>query len=102
MTAHLLGAPIEDAPKLFGWAEDIMHSDLPVYLRTERGVGFHGAFPEYAAFVDHLIDERLDPADTHDDAIKRIVNGIVEDQAPGDLPAKDVIFMIVLTCRSAG
>jgi cytochrome P450 len=73
-----------------------------VYLRTERGVGFHGAFPEYAAFVDHLIDERLDPADRHDDAIKRIVNGIVEDHAAGDLPAKEVIFMITSTLLLGG
>ena len=79
-----------------------MHSDLPVYLRTERGVGFHGAFPEYAAFVDGLIDERLDPAAKHDDAIKRIVDGIVEDQAAGDLPAKDVIFMITSTLLLGG
>jgi cytochrome P450 len=102
VTAHLLGAPVEDAPRLYGWAEDIMHSDLPVYLRTSRGVGFHGAFPEYAAFVDHLIDERLDPSDTHDDAIKRIVDGVVEDQAAGALPAKDVIFMIVSTLLLGG
>ena len=102
VTAHLLGAPIEDAARLYGWAEDIMHSDLPVYLRTSRGVGFHGAFPEYAAFVDHLIDERLDPSDTHDDAIKRIVDGVVEEQAAGALPAKDVIFMIVSTLLLGG
>jgi cytochrome P450 len=102
VTAHLLGAPVADAPKLFGWAEDIMHSDLPVYLRTERGVGFHGAFPEYAAFVDQLIEERLDPADTHDDAIKRIVDGIVAEQGAGDVPAKDVIFMIVSTLLLGG
>jgi cholest-4-en-3-one 26-monooxygenase len=102
VTAHLLGAPIEDAPKLFGWAEDIMHSELPVYLRTSRGVGFHGAFPEYAGFVDGLIDERLDPADNHDDAIKRIVDGIVEEQADGAHSAKDVIFMIVSTLLLGG
>lgn len=79
-----------------------MHSDLPVYLRTSRGVGFHGAFPEYAAFVDHLIDERLDPSDTHDDAIKRIVDAVVEEQAAGAMPAKDVIFMIVSTLLLGG
>jgi len=102
VTAHLLGAPVEDAALLFGWAEDIMHSELPVHLRTSRGVGYHGAFPEYAAFVDHLIDERLDPADHHDDAIKRIVEALAAEPAAIDTHARDLTFMIVSTLLLGG
>ncbi len=103
VTAHVVGAPIEDAGRLFGWAEDIMHSELPVYMRTSRGVGYHGAFPEYSAFVDGLIDDRLDPASRHDDAIKRIVDGIGQEQ-PGADPeyTRGMIFMIVSTLLLGG
>jgi cytochrome P450 len=101
--AHLLGAPVADAGRLFGWAEDIMHSELPVYMRTSRGVGYHGAFPEYSAFVDSLIDERLAPDSRRDDAIKRIVDGINLEHAEVD-PAygRGMIFMIVSTLLLGG
>jgi cytochrome P450 len=103
VTAHILGAPVEDAGRLFGWAEDIMHSELPVRLRTSRGVGYHGAFPEYAAFVDGLIDDRLVPGSAHDDAIKRIVDGILTDGSDTDpAQARDLTFMIVSTLLLGG
>jgi cytochrome P450 len=100
--AHLLGAPVEDAGRLFTWAEEIMNSEFTTTLRTERGVGYHGAFPEYAAFVDHLITERLDGASGHDDAIARIVAAIGEDGGEDPAEERDLMFMIVSTLLLGG
>ena len=101
--AHLLGAPFEDAERLFGWAEDIMTSQFPTQLKTERGVGYHGAFPEYAAFVDELIDRRLHSSVGHDDAITRIIAGIMAEHDDPSLPdARAEIFMIVSTLLLGG
>jgi len=101
--AHLLGAPVEEAGRLFHWAEEIMHSEFPTYLRTSRGVGYHGAFPEYASFVDYLIEERLRRDSPRDDAIKRIVDAIItEDPAADPTATKSLIFMIVSTLLLGG
>jgi cytochrome P450 family 142 subfamily A polypeptide 1 len=103
VTAHLLGAPVTEANRLFGWAEDIMHSEFPIYLRTDRGGGYHGAFPEYAAFVDRLIDDRLDPADGRDDAIKRVIDGIAGGEGTPTIEAfRSAVFMIVSTLLLGG
>jgi cytochrome P450 len=103
VVAHLLGAPVDEAGRLFGWAEDIMHSELPVYMRTSRGVGYHGAFPEYAAFVDGLIDDRLAPGSGHDDAISRIVEGMGAEHGGADPAyARAMTFMITSTLLLGG
>ena len=49
--------------------EEIMMSTLSVTNETERGVGYAGAFPEFTAFVDNLVSERLESEDPPDDAI---------------------------------
>lgn len=55
---HLMGFPIEDTPKILGWAHDLLHSEWPAINRTERGEGLAGAFPEFAAYIDALVEER--------------------------------------------
>ncbi len=55
----LLDVPPETCDRLAEWSEEIMHSTLTVTNRTERGVGYEGAFPEFTAFLDSLIEERL-------------------------------------------
>ena len=51
-TVHLLGFPMEDAPRIASWSKEVMESEWPAMNRTERGEGMEGAFPEYTAYVD--------------------------------------------------
>jgi len=55
----LLDVPTETCDRLAEWSEEIMQSTLTVTNRTERGVGYEGAFPEFTAYLDSLIEERL-------------------------------------------
>jgi len=88
--AKLLGVPQERAGWLAEQAEEIMHSELPVTNRTERGVGYQGAFPEFTAFVDELVRHRLERREPADDAIGGIVAG-----ATG--PLSETVVRMVLT-----
>jgi cytochrome P450 len=58
VTVHLLGFPPEDADHLAGLAKELMESEFPLRNRTDRGVGFVNAFPEFAGYIDAQIDER--------------------------------------------
>ncbi|MBW2426963.1 MAG: cytochrome P450 [Deltaproteobacteria bacterium] len=55
----LLGVPAEECDRLAAWSEEIMHSTLTVTNRTERGVGYEGAFPEFTSYLDSLIEKGL-------------------------------------------
>jgi cytochrome P450 len=55
----LLGVPAEECDRLAAWSEEIMHSTLTVTNRTERGIGYEGAFPEFTAYLDSLIEKGL-------------------------------------------
>jgi cytochrome P450 len=59
VTVHLLGFPPGDADQLAAWAKELMESGFPATNRSPRGEGFAAAFPEFAAYIDGKIDERL-------------------------------------------
>ncbi|MCL4421572.1 MAG: cytochrome P450 [Actinobacteria bacterium] len=54
-TVHLLGFPLGDAKRIASWSREVMDSEWPAMNRTERGVGFDGAFPEFTAYIDDHI-----------------------------------------------
>ena len=58
VTMHLLGFPSEDADRVAAMAKELMESDFPLRNRTERGVGFVHAFPEFAGYIDEQIELR--------------------------------------------
>jgi len=58
VTVHMLGLDPADADQLAIWAKGLMVSTFPATNRTERGEGFAGAFPEFAAYIDAHIDTR--------------------------------------------
>jgi cytochrome P450 len=58
----LLDVPRDACDQLAVWSEEIMQSTLTVTNRTERGIGYEGAFPEFTNYLDSLIEERLDRA----------------------------------------
>ena len=103
VTAHMLGMPPADAEMLVGWAEDIMHSEFPTRLRTERGAGYHGAFPEFAGYIDSLIDERMEHPDRYDDAVAAVVRGVLADaELSESQAARPMTFMILSTLILGG
>jgi len=58
VTVYLLGFDPADADQLARWAKELMESTFPALNRTERGVGFAAAFPEFAGYIDARIAER--------------------------------------------
>ena len=75
VTVNLLGAPDADASAVVDWADEIVNSGFFTYLRTERGSGYHGAFPEFSNYLDALIAERKIHPEI-DDGVGRIVRAI--------------------------
>jgi cytochrome P450 len=85
VTVHLLGLDPTDADQLAQWAKGLMESSFPAMNRTERGVGFANAFPEFAGYIDARIAERR--AAPGDDVLSRLATLDV-DGAP--LPPEQV------------
>ncbi len=94
VTVHLLGFDARDADRLAAWAKELMESSFPALNRTERGEGFSGAFPEFAAYIDERIDERRDQlarGDDVDDVLARLLR-LEVDGAP--LPRRQVRALV--------
>ncbi len=70
-TFHLLGFPLEDTERVIRWVRALLHSDWPTWNRTERGEGLAGAFPEFAAYLDGLVEARRGP-EAPDDLVTRL------------------------------
>src|SRR5438034_288987 len=51
VTVDILGFPAEDAPRVAGWANEVMFSDWVLYNRNEVGEGFDG-FPAFRDYID--------------------------------------------------
>jgi cytochrome P450 len=76
VTMYLLGFDPADSDQLARWAKELMESAFPALNRTERGVGFAAAFPEFAGYIDARIAERtaqLDAGENRDDVLARLV-----------------------------
>lgn len=61
---HLVGFPLEDTDRIVAWARELLHSEWTSMNRTDRGDGLAGAFPEFAAYLDDLVESHRDR--THD------------------------------------
>jgi cytochrome P450 len=76
VTLHMLGLEPGDADQLAVWAKGLMESTFPATNRTDRGEGFAGAFPEFAAYIDGHIEARaaqLERGDAPDDVLARLL-----------------------------
>lgn len=69
---HLLGFPLEDSDRIVQWVRDLLHSDWPALNRTDRGEGLAGAFPEFADYLDRLV-ETYRNGDAADGFVSRLV-----------------------------
>ena len=82
VTMYLLGFDPDDADQLARWAKELMESTFPALNRTERGVGFAAAFPDFAGYIDARIAERsaqLAAGEDRDDVLARLIRLEVED-----------------------
>jgi len=76
VTVYMLGLDPADATQLAAWAKGLMESTFPATNRTERGEGFAGAFPEFAAYIDAHIETRaaqLADGSAPDDVLARLL-----------------------------
>ena len=60
---HLVGFPTKDTDRIVAWARELLHSEWTSMNRTERGTGLAGAFPEFAGYLDALVDSHRDRTD---------------------------------------
>jgi len=82
ITMYLLGFDPADSDRVAQWAKGLMESTFPALNRTERGVGFAAAFPEFAGYIDARIAERkeqLDAGEDRDDVLARLIRLEVDD-----------------------
>ena len=92
--AHLLGAPPEDYTRWAAWSDEVVQGTYPTKNANERGVGFAGAHPEFAAYVDALIAARR--AEPRDDFITRLVQTEVDGRRLTDLEARSqLVFLFI-------
>ncbi len=83
VTVYLLGFDPGDSDQLARWAKGLMESTFPALNRTERGVGFAAAFPEFAGYIDTRIAERsaqLAAGEARDDVLARLLRLEVDDE----------------------
>ena len=92
--AHLLGAPPEDYTRWAAWSDEVVQGTYPTKNANERGEGFVGAHPEFAAYVDALIAARR--AEPRDDFITRLVQTEVDGRRLTDLEARSqLVFLFI-------
>ena len=97
--AKLLGVPQEKSDWLAEEGERILSTDMPISNRTERGFGYKAAFPEFTAFIDDLIRQRLTRPDGPPDAISRIMETARE---VGSVPPETIIRMVLIQLLLGG
>jgi cytochrome P450 len=92
--AHLLGAPQEDFELWTRWSDEVVQGTYPTRNRTERGEGFAGAHPEFAAYVDDLIVARR--AEPRDDFITRLLQTEADGRRLSDVEARtQLVFLFI-------
>jgi cytochrome P450 len=82
VTMHLLGFDPADSDQIARWAKELMESTFPALNRTDRGVGFAAAFPDFAGYIDARIADRtaqLAAGEDHDDVLARLIRLEVDD-----------------------
>lgn len=92
---HLMGFPVEDTPRIVDWAREILHSEWTALNRTEKGEGIAGAFPEFARYVDALVDSRRG-ADAPEDLIARLVRSEVLGRPLSKTLLRTLVSQIIL------
>ena len=92
--AHLLGAEPEDYAKWASWSEEVVEGTYPSLYRNDRGVGFAGAHPEFAAYIDAIIaDRRQNP---REDFVTRLITREIDGRKLTDIEARiQLVFLFI-------
>jgi cytochrome P450 len=92
--AHLLGAEPADYAKWAAWSEEVVEGTYPSLYRNERGVGFAGAHPEFAAYIDAIIADRK--ANPRSDFVTRLISREVDGRRLTDIEARiQLVFLFI-------
>ena len=92
--AHLLGAEPSDYALWAAWSDEVVEGTYPALYRNERGVGFAGAHPEFAAYLDAIIADRR--ASPREDFVTRLISREVEGKRLTDIEARvQLVFLFI-------
>jgi cytochrome P450 len=94
--ATLLGVPMQDFHLWGQWSGDVVQGDYPTKNRSERGEGFAGAHPEFAAYVDRQIADRRSAADPPDDFVTRLIRTEVDGESLSDTEIRTLIVFLLV------
>jgi cytochrome P450 len=94
--ATLLGVPTGDFHLWGQWSGDVVQGDYPTKNRSERGEGFAGAHPEFAAYVDRQIAERRSAASPPDDFVTRLIRTEVDGETLTDTEIRTLIVFLLV------
>ena len=95
--AHLLGAPPEDWALWARWSDEVVGGDYPTQNRTERGEGLAGGHPEFAAYIDAMIDQRRGSDDPPPDFVTRLLQTRVEGVELSDVELRTLVAFLLIS-----
>ncbi|MCH2171424.1 cytochrome P450 [Myxococcota bacterium] len=74
VASHVIGVPERDHAQFQAWSFEVSKGTYPSHNRTERGPGLHGGHPEFARYIDGLVnDRRRSESPDLDDLVTRMV-----------------------------
>jgi cytochrome P450 len=92
--AHLLGAEPKDYAKWAAWSEEVVEGTYPSLYRNERGEGFAGAHPEFAAYIDAIIADRREHP--REDFVTRLITREIDGRRLTDVEARiQLVFLFI-------
>jgi cytochrome P450 len=89
--AHVLGAPVDDHERFRHWSDELLE-------RQSAGTGesLSALHPEFAAYIQHQIDQRRAAADPPDDVITRFLDTDVDGEYLSDDAIRtQTMFLII-------
>jgi cytochrome P450 len=78
------------------WSDEVVEGTYPTKYRNDRGEGLAGAHPEFASYVDQLIEDRKRSDDRPDDLVTRLMYTEVDGKRLSDLEVRtQLVFLII-------
>jgi cytochrome P450 len=96
--AEVMGAPLEDAPRLHHWSNVIQRQFDPTSLMTERA-DIEGAVTEFYAYEDELIARRRVGGDRISDDL---ISALIKAEEAGDRLSDDELRNLILNILVGG
>lgn len=95
LSFQLVGFPLEDTDQIVAWTRELLHSEWPARNRTDRGEGLAGAFPEFSAYLDGLVDAHRDTEGSNS-FIARLARARVDGRTLSPVELRSMTAHIVL------